>query len=193
MRVRINKYIESASDSFNSLLTNEVLKDSIYKATTKCIEAFKNNKKVHLCGNGGSASDAQHIAAELSGRFYKDRPPLNAEALHVNSSFMTAVANDYGFKETYARMIEASSKKGDILIAISTSGNSENIINAVKKAKEMGVYTIGFTGKNGGQLRDLCDLTLHSTNDDTPRVQESHILFGHIICQIIEEEIFPNA
>ena len=193
MRVRINKYIESASNSFNSLLTNEVLKDSIYKATNKCIEAFKSNKKVHFCGNGGSASDAQHIAAELSGRFYKDIPPLNAEALHVNSSFMTAVANDYGFKETYARMIEASSKKGDVLIAISTSGNSENIINAIKKAKEMGVYTIGFTGKNGGQLRGLCDLTLHSTNDDTPRIQESHILFGHIICQIIEEEIFPNA
>jgi len=193
MKLRINKYIESASESFNSLLKNDVLKDSIYKATTKCIEAFKSNKKVHICGNGGSASDAQHIAAELSGRFYKDRPPLNAEALHVNSSFMTAVANDYGFKETYARMIEASSKKGDVLIAISTSGNSENIINAIKKAKEMGVYTIGFTGKNGGQLSDLCDLTLHTSNDDTPRVQESHILFGHIICQIIEEEIFLNA
>lgn len=193
MKLRINKYIESASASFNSLLTNEVLKDSIYKATSMCIEAFKKNKKVHLCGNGGSASDAQHIAAELSGRFYTDRPPLYAEALHVNSSYMTAVANDYGYEATYARMIEAAGRKGDVIIGISTSGNSPNVVKAMRKAKELELLTIGFTGESGGKMKEICDIMICVPSDDTPRIQEAHILIGHIICQLIEEEMFPDA
>ena len=119
------------------MINDDNLKKNLYKITSLCIKAFKNDKKLHICGNGGSASDAQHIAAELSGRFYFDRPPLNAEALHVNSSFMTAVANDIGYEKTYARMLDSNGKKGDVLIAISTSGNSKNVINAVSKANEL--------------------------------------------------------
>ena len=145
-----------------------------------------------LCGNGGSAADAQHIAAELSGRFYLDRPPLDAEALHVNSSYLTAVANDYSFDVIYSRMLEAKGKKGDALIAISTSGNSKNIIQAVKKAKELGVITIGFTGEHGGELKNLCDYCIQVPSNDTPRIQECHILFGHILCEIIEGELFQQ-
>jgi len=193
MKDKISKRIKSAAENFNKLINDDNLKKNLYEITSLCIKAFKNDKKLLLCGNGGSASDAQHIAAELSGRFYFDRPPLNAEALHVNSSFMTAVANDFGYEETYARMLEANGKKGDVLIAISTSGNSKNVINAVSKANELGLVTIGFTGFSGGKLNDICDLILRAPNDDTPRVQEAHILFGHIICQIIEEEMFPNV
>ncbi len=192
MKEKISKGIKSAAENFNKLITDDNLKKNLYKITSLCIKAFKNDQKLLLCGNGGSASDAQHIAAELSGKFYFDRLPLNAEALHVNSSFMTAVANDFGYEETYARMIEASGKKGDVLIAISTSGNSSNIIKAVSKANELGLVTIGFTGLNGGKLNDMCDIILRAPNNDTPRVQETHILFGHIICQIIEEEMFSN-
>ena len=192
MKDRISKRLESAAENFNKLINDDNLKKNLYEITSLCIKALKNDKKLLLCGNGGSASDAQHIAAELSGRFYFDRPPLNAEALHVNSSFMTAVANDFGYEETYSRMIEASGKKGDVLIAISTSGNSSNIIKAVSKANELKLVTIGFTGLDGGKLNDMCDIILRAPNNDTPRVQETHILFGHIICQIIEEEMFSN-
>jgi D-sedoheptulose 7-phosphate isomerase len=146
-----------------------------------------------LCGNGGSASDAQHIAAELSGRFYTDRPPLYAEALHVNSSYMTAVANDYGYEATYARMIEAAGRKGDVIIGISTSGNSPNVVKAMRKAKELEMLTIGFTGESGGKMKEICDIMICVPSDDTPRIQEAHILIGHIICQLIEEEMFPDA
>ena len=146
-----------------------------------------------FCGNGGSASDAQHIAAELSGKFYVDRPPLNAEALHVNSSFITAVANDYGYDEIYSRMVQASGRAGDILVGISTSGNSTNVIKAIKKAKEIGIITIGFTGNKIGDMDSICDVIIKAPTNDTPRVQEIHILIGHIICEMIEEKMFPNA
>ena len=155
-----------------------------------CIEAFQNDKKMLLCGNGGSASDAQHIAAELSGRFYKDRKPLYAEALHVNSSYITAVANDYGYEETYARMTEAAGREGDILLGISTSGNSSNVVKAIEKANEIGMTTIGFIGNNGGEMDSICDYIIKIPSDDTPRIQEAHILIGHILCQLIEEELF---
>ena len=143
-----------------------------------------------LCGNGGSAADAQHIAAELSGRFYFDRPPLDAEALHVNASYLTAVANDYSYDVIYERMVEAKGQKGDVLIAISTSGNSPNVVKAAKKAKELGIVVIGFTGENGGELAEISDHCLKVPSNDTPRIQECHILFGHIICEIIEEQLF---
>jgi D-sedoheptulose 7-phosphate isomerase len=193
MKNRINKYIKSSVENYTRVLQDDILQEKIQKIAIKSIAAFKDDKKMLLCGNGGSASDAQHIAAELSGRFYTDRPPLYAEALHVNSSYMTAVANDYGYEATYARMVEAAGRKGDILIGISTSGNSPNVVKAMQKANEIGMLTVGFTGKDGGKMQELCDIMICIPSDDTPRIQEAHILVGHIVCQLIEEEMFPNA
>jgi D-sedoheptulose 7-phosphate isomerase len=193
MKSRINKCIKSAVENYTHVLQDDILQEKIQNFAIKSIAAFKDNKKMLLCGNGGSASDAQHIAAELSGRFYADRPPLYAEALHVNSSYMTAVANDYGYEATYARMVEAAGRKGDVLLGISTSGNSPNVVRAMQKAKELGMLTVGFTGKDGGEMKDICDIMICVPSIDTPRIQESHILIGHIICQLIEEEMFPNA
>ena len=193
MKSRIEKCMKSAVENYTSVFQNDNLKANIQKIVTESVTAFQSDKKMLFCGNGGSASDAQHIAAELSGRFYADRPPLYAEALHVNSSFMTAVANDYGYEATYARMVEAKGRKGDILVGISTSGNSPNVVKAIQKAKEIGMTTVGFTGKNGGEMRDICDIMICAPSDDTPRIQEAHILVGHIICQLIEQEMFPDA
>ena len=193
MKSRINKCIKSSVENYTRVLQDDLLQENIQKIAIKSIAAFRDDKKMLLCGNGGSASDAQHIAAELSGRFYTDRPPLYAEALHVNSSYMTAVANDFGYEATYARMVEAAGRKGDILIGISTSGNSPNVVSAMQKAKEIGMLTVGFTGKNGGKMKEICDIMICIPSDDTPRIQEAHILIGHIICQLIEEEMFPNA
>ena len=193
MKSRIEKCMKSAVENYTSVFQNDNLKANIQQIVAESVTAFQSDKKMLFCGNGGSASDAQHIAAELSGRFYADRPPLYAEALHVNSSFMTAVANDYGYEATYARMVEAAGKKGDILVGISTSGNSPNVVRAIQKAKEIGMTTVGFTGKNGGEMRDICDIMICAPSDDTPRIQEAHILVGHIICQLIEQEMFPDA
>ena len=181
------------NDSFNNLqkiINDKGLTAEIEIVTTKIIQAFKDGNKLLLCGNGGSASDAQHIAAELSGRFIKERKPLYAEALHVNSSYMTAVSNDYGFESTYSRMLEAIGKKGDVLIALSTSGNSENVINAVKMANSLGMLSVGMTGAMGGKIKDLCQYNIIIPSSNTARVQEAHILVGHIFCQIIEEQLF---
>ncbi|MBT6965607.1 MAG: D-sedoheptulose 7-phosphate isomerase [Flavobacteriales bacterium] len=193
MKSRINKCISNSVENYQRVLNDEILQENIENIVVKSVEAFRNDKKMLFCGNGGSASDAQHIAAELSGRFYSDRPPLYAEALHVNSSYMTAVANDYGYKETYARMVEASGRKGDVLVGISTSGNSPNVVKAMQNAKEIGMVTVGFTGSKGGKMKEICDIMIQVPSDDTPRIQEVHILVGHIICQLIEEEMFPNA
>lgn len=174
------------------ILNDTALIERINKAAETCVESLKNGGKIHFCGNGGSASDAQHLAAELSGRFYYDRPPLNAEALHVNASYLTAVANDYSFDMVYARMLEASAKNGDVLVAISTSGNSANILKTVEKAKEMGVTAIGMTGESGGKMKGCCDILLNVPSQCTPRIQEAHIMIGHIICEIIEATMFPK-
>ena len=193
MKSRINKCISNSVENYQRVLNDEILQENIENIVVKSVEAFRNDKKILFCGNGGSASDAQHIAAELSGRFYTDRPPLYAEALHVNSSYMTAVANDYGYDETYARMLEACGRKGDVLVGISTSGNSPNVVKALEKANAIGLTTIGFTGSKGGKMNDICDIMIKVPSDDMPRIQEAHILVGHIICQLIEEEMFPNA
>ena len=190
-----NTIIHLIKESINvkaTIITEPSITKELAKVSECLVNVFKNKNKLMLCGNGGSAADAQHIAAELSGRFYLDRPPLDAEALHVNSSYLTAVANDYSFDVIYSRMLEAKGKKGDALIAISTSGNSKNIIQAVKKAKELGVITIGFTGEHGGELKNLCDYCIQVPSNDTPRIQECHILFGHILCEIIEGELFQH-
>lgn len=157
-----------------------------------CVNSLQNGGKLLFCGNGGSASDAQHLAAELTGKYYFDRPPLNAEALHVNGSYMTAVANDYSFEDVFSRMIHAKARKGDVLIGLSTSGNSKNIIKAFEAAKEIGVVTIGFTGNSGGGLKNLSIYLLNVPSDDTARIQEIHILLGHIICEQIEAIIFKK-
>jgi D-sedoheptulose 7-phosphate isomerase len=193
MKSRINKCIKSSVENYTRVLQDDILQEKVQKIAIKSIAALRDNKKILLCGNGGSASDAQHIAAELSGRFYADRPPLYAEALHVNSSYMTAVANDYSYEATYARMVEAANRKGDVLVGISTSGNSPNVVKAMQKANEIGMLTVGFTGKDGGKMQELCDIMICIPSDDTPRIQEAHILVGHIVCQLIEEEMFPDA
>jgi len=193
MRSRIKKYITSAVDNYTAILDDDVLQEKIQEVATKSIAAFRGDKKILLCGNGGSASDAQHIAAELSGKMYANRPPLYAEALHVNSSYITAVANDYGYDATYSRMVEASGRKGDVMIGISTSGNSLNVVKAIQKANKIGMLTVGFTGKEGGVMKGICDIMLCVSSTNPARIQEGHILIGHIISQLIEEEMFPDA
>ncbi len=175
------------------VLNDKVLIDKIQKAADIIINSLLNEGQILFCGNGGSAADAQHLAAELSGRFYFDRPPLNAEALHVNTSFLTAVANDYSYDQIYARAIKGKGKKGDVLIGISTSGNSNNIVNAYKIANEIGMQVISMTGETGGLMKEDSNLLLNVPSTDTPRIQECHILIGHIICEIVEQSIFPQS
>ena len=190
--ISIENIINDSINVKQLILNDKEFVKRINDAAMTCVKSLKNGGKIHFCGNGGSASDAQHLAAELSGRFYYDRPPLNAEALHVNTSYLTAVANDYSYDMIYARMIQASAKKGDVLIGISTSGNSSNILKAIEVAKEIGVKTIGMTGETGGKMADCCDLLLNVPSKCTPRIQESHIMIGHIICEIIEATMFPR-
>jgi D-sedoheptulose 7-phosphate isomerase len=193
MRVEeIKSRIQEAADLKAKVLQNQELVEKISFSADKCVQAFREAGAVFFCGNGGSAADAQHLAAEFSGRFYYDRPPLNSEALHVNTSYLTAVANDYSFDEVYARLVKAKMKAGDILIGLSTSGNSKNIIKAFQQAKQMNITTIALTGESGGELKDLSDILLNVPSTDTPRIQELHILIGHIICEIVESEIFPK-
>lgn len=186
----INQRIQESIATKERILTNESLLKSISKAAQAWKTTFENDGKVLFCGNGGSAADAQHISAELSGRFYKDRKPLFAEALHVNSSYLTAVGNDYGYDIVFERMVQAMGREGDVLVAISTSGNSPNIVKAVEAAKEIGMITIGMTGSKGGKLKEICDIILNVPSDDTPRIQESHILVGHILCEWVELALF---
>ncbi len=163
---------------------------SVEAAAVACIKAFQRQNKILFCGNGGSAADAQHLAAELSGRYLIDRAPLFAEALHVNTSYLTAVGNDYGFQDVYSRAIEAKGKAGDVLVALSTSGASENIVLALKKARSMDITTISFTSIRDQRLGKLSDVYLSIPSEETPRIQEMHILFGHIMCDLIEQQLF---
>ncbi|MEA3504257.1 MAG: SIS domain-containing protein [Bacteroidota bacterium] len=190
--MRVKQVIQQSIETKQRLLMNEELISEIKKISAEMVECFKEDGKVFFCGNGGSAADAQHLAAELSGRFYYDRDPLYSEALHVNSSYMTAVANDYSYDEVYRRMVKAVGREGDILVGISTSGNSKNIVNAIKQAKTQNMITVAFTGDNGGELKEICDFVVNVPSDDTPRIQEAHILVGHIICELVEAEIFPQ-
>ena len=190
MQESIINLINESVRTFTNISKDQHQVVLIENITNTILNAFKSDNKLLLCGNGGSAADAQHIAAELSGRFEIDRKPLNAEALHVNSSFVTAVANDYGYEEVYSRMVEAIGKKGDVLLALSTSGNSKNIIRAIDKANSQGLITIGFSGNDGGAMQNLCKYNLIIPSDNTARIQEAHILVGHIICKLIEQKIF---
>ena len=187
---KIKNIIQASIDTKQQILQNEELLATIQKVVDVITDAFKLGNKVYFCGNGGSAADAQHLAAEFSGRFYIDRKALPAEALHCNTSYLTAVANDYGFDVVYSRMIEGIGETGDILIGLSTSGNSINIIKAFEAAKEKKITTIAFTGITGGQMKSISDYVINIPSADTPRIQESHITIGHIICQLVEEKIF---
>jgi D-sedoheptulose 7-phosphate isomerase len=190
MKDKITSIIKASIDTKQQVLENELLLQTINSCIHKIVTAFRNGNKVLFCGNGGSAADAQHLAAEFSGRFYTDRKALPAEALHCNTSYLTAVGNDYSFDVIYSRLIDGIGQQGDVLIGLSTSGNSKNIIKAFETAKEKGMVTIGFTGMTGGQLKSVSDYLINVPSTDTPRIQESHILIGHIICQLVEEKIF---
>lgn len=186
----IKNIIQSSIETKQKIFLDDTLIQRIEQVMKEVVQAFKAGNKVLFCGNGGSAADAQHLAAEFSGRFYTDRDPLPSEALHVNTSYLTAVANDYGYDVVYSRLVKGMGKKGDILIALSTSGNSTNIIKAVAQAQEIGMITVGFTGETGGKMKELCDFLINVPSKDTPRIQESHIMIGHIICQLAEEQLF---
>lgn len=174
----------------NTVMNDTDLLATINGVTNECIHAYRNGKKVLFCGNGGSAADAQHLSTELAGRFYLDREPLFAEALHVNTSFLTATANDYSFDEIYARMLRGIGQEGDVLFAMSTSGNSPNVVKAAETAMKLGMTVVAMTGRTGGELKDCCDFLINIPSKDTPRIQEVHMLIGHIICEQIEREIF---
>jgi len=186
----ISDIIKASIDVKQQLLADENLINQIAIVTDIITKAFQNGNAIYFAGNGGSAADAQHLAAEFSGRFYKDRKALPSDALHCNSSYLTAVANDYSYDIIYARLLEGLAKPGDVLVGISTSGNSENIVKAFEMAKTIGVTTIGFTGQKGGKMKDLGDYLINVPSNTTPRIQESHILVGHIICELVEINIF---
>jgi len=188
----IKKSISESIQVKQNILENPDLLSKISLVSQEIINAFKNDKKVLFCGNGGSAADAQHIAAELSGRFYFDREPLFAEALHVNTSYITAVANDYSYDEVFSRLVKAKGRAGDILIGISTSGNSKNVIKAIEVANEIGMISVGMTGKTGGKMKDICKYLINVPSTDTPRIQEAHIMIGHIFCEIVEKVLFEK-
>ncbi len=188
----IRRSIQDSISLKQSILSDDGLIDTLEEIARICFLAIEEGKKILFCGNGGSAADAQHLAAELSGRFYYDRPPLFAEALHVNTSYLTAVANDYGYEAIFQRLVQAKGREGDVLIGLSTSGNSTNIIKAFETANEKDMTTVAFTGESGGKLRFVADYLLNVPSRDTPRIQEAHITLGHALCEIIESRLFPQ-
>src|SRR5215218_11231791 len=186
----IKNMIQASIEVKQQLLENDELIATVQKAADAIIGSLRNSGRIYFCGNGGSAADAQHLAAEFSGRFYTDRKALPAEALHCNTSYLTAVANDYSYEVVYARLIEGIANAGDVLIGLSTSGNSANIVRAFEVAKNKGILTVGFTGITGGVMKAISDYLINVPSADTPRIQESHIMIGHIICQLVEEKFF---
>lgn len=192
MKDQIKSIIKASVQVKNNILEDENIIARIGEVSKLIAQTFRNGNRLYLCGNGGSAADAQHLAAEFTGRFYHDREPLPAEAFHVNTSFLTAVANDYSYDEIYQRAVKAYGRKGDVLWGISTSGNSTNVILAQEEARRRGMTVISFTGETGGKMKDCCDFLFNVPSKDTPRIQESHILIGHIICQLVEEQLFKG-
>lgn len=187
---KIKNIIEASINVKQQVLQDENLLKVVCDVVNKIVMALQNGNRIYFCGNGGSAADAQHLAAELSGRFYAERKALPAEALHCNSSYLTAVANDYGYDAVYARLIDGIGNSGDVLVGLSTSGNSTNILKAFEIAQSKNIVTVGFTGASGGSMKYLCDFLINVPSTDTPRIQESHIMLGHIICQLVEEKYF---
>jgi D-sedoheptulose 7-phosphate isomerase len=177
----------------NSIIDNDVLVFTIDVVSKEIATTFKNGGKLFLCGNGGSATNAQQIASQLSGIFYYDRPPLNAEALHTNSSYLTSISNQYSFDEVYARMILAQGNPGDMLIGISTSGNSKNVINALKMANKLGMKTIGLTGEDPGLMKEFCGELISVPSSNRPRINETHLTIGNIFCEIVESIVYKKS
>ena len=192
MTEKIKNIIADSIAVKGKLLNDERLLSVLEKIVNEIVTAFQRGNRIYFCGNGGSAADAQHLAAEFSGRFYTDRDALPAEALHCNTSYLTAVANDYSYEAIYARLIKGIGQKGDVLVGLSTSGNSGNIVKAFEVAREKKILTVGFTGDGGGKMKPLSDYLLNVPSKDTPRIQEAHIMLGHIICQLVEEKYFVS-
>ncbi len=193
MQKKITDILQASIEVKKQVAEDEGLIIKIQEIVELLTIAFQSGKRVYFCGNGGSAADAQHLAAEFSGRFYTDRRALPAEALHCNTSYITAVGNDYGYDLIYSRIIDGIGEAGDVLIGLSTSGNSANILKAFETAKAKNMTTVGFTGMTGGQMKALCDKLINIPSTDTPRIQESHITIGHIVCQLVEENLFPTG
>ena len=192
MQEKIKSIISSSIAVKQSILGDSQLLETVENISNEMVKCLKNGNRIYFCGNGGSAADAQHLAAEFSGRFYSDRKALPAEALHCNTSYLTAVANDYSYDVVYSRLIDGIANEGDIVVGLSTSGNSGNIVKAFDVARGKGVITVGLTGKDGGKMKPLSDFLLNVPSTDTPRIQESHITLGHIICQMVEELYFES-
>ncbi len=190
MQNKIRQIISASAEVKKEILKNDAMIELIESIAADMVSALKNGNRIYFCGNGGSAADAQHLAAEFSGRFYIDRDALPAEALHCNTSYLTAVANDYSYDVIYARLIKGMGQPGDFLVGLSTSGNSANIVKAFEVAREKGIKTVGFTGESGGKMKELSDYLVNVPSNDTPRIQEAHIMVGHIICQLVEEQYF---
>ncbi|MCF8423379.1 MAG: D-sedoheptulose 7-phosphate isomerase [Bacteroidia bacterium] len=188
----IKSRIQASIDLKTSLLSNDVILNTFQSIVNDIVTCYKNDGKVLWAGNGGSAADAQHLAAELTGRFYYDRPPLFSEALHVNTSYTTAVANDYSYDVIFSRLTKAMGRKGDVLIGLSTSGNSTNVIKALEVANEIGMVTVAFTGETGGKMKDYAKYLVNIPSKDTPRIQECHMILGHTICELVEIALFPK-
>ena len=191
--MKIKEIITASISVKEQMLHDPTIITTMQKVAEEIVACYGHDGKVLFCGNGGSAADAQHIAAELSGRFYFDRDPLDAEALHVNTSYLTAVANDYSYEQIYSRLIKARGRKGDVLVGLSTSGNSGNVLKALELANQIGMITVGMTGESGGKMKDSCQYLLNVPSSDTPRIQESHIMIGHIICELVEERMFERG
>lgn len=189
---RMRQAVAESIATKQRILEDSALMRRLEEASELVAASLRQGGKIHFCGNGGSAADAQHLAAELSGRFYYDRPPLNAEALHCNTSYMTAVGNDYGYEWVFARLLRGTGHAGDVLVGLSTSGNSKNILKAYEVCKEMGIRTISLTGETGGKMKEYSDILLNVPSTDTPRIQESHIMLGHILCEWVEADLFPK-
>ncbi len=185
MKQTVSKEFQAHLETINNVINN--MEEELVKASTLAVKTLKAGNKILLCGNGGSAADAQHIAAELTGRYKSERRGLPGIALTTDTSALTAIGNDYGYDRVFDRQVEALANKGDLIIGISTSGNSKNILSALKLAKDLGCNTLGFSGKDGGKMNEVCDVNLIVPSNDTPRIQEMHILFGHTICQIIDD------
>lgn len=196
MEMLIKNFAKTEFDKIINLLKSikddEVINSKINASVLKIVSCFKNEGKLLIAGNGGSAADSQHIAGEFVSRFHYDRPGLPAIALTTDTSILTAIGNDYGFEHLFSRQIQALGHQNDVFIAISTSGNSKNIINAIYEAKQKGIFVIGFTGLSGGNMANICDITLNIGNNETPKIQEAHIIIGHIICGLVEKIIFPE-
>ena len=185
MKQTINNELISHLETITKVI--ETMEDDLVQASLLVVETLKNGNKILLCGNGGSAADAQHIAAELTGRYKSNRRGLPAIALTTDTSALTSIGNDYGYDRVFDRQVEALAFKGDLIIGISTSGNSQNVVNALKLGYKLGCKTLGFSGRDGGAMNEVCDINLVVPSDDTPRIQEMHILFGHTICQIVDD------